>query len=222
MAKISDAKGRENGSGYVRVFDNEQLGYLLSRVQATVISSGSELEKMIISRSNLITNLDVFIEHVQSNQPGVYLCPKKVIKQSRYSTDKEPDLLVFIIDVHHNELKVIELKDGDAFDTKKSAGEKQTLEDFTNHIARSVPFAVNYYVCSFNQLNKNDIRIGFKNVFSIDEIMTGAELCELLSIDYDEIKTLRRTDATSNLRYFVEQLMLIPEVRSIIDEISNE
>ena len=40
MALIENAKGREEGSGYARLFGDAQLGWLMSRVQATVISSG--------------------------------------------------------------------------------------------------------------------------------------------------------------------------------------
>lgn len=50
MPKISESKGRpDENSGYTRLFGNQQLGQLLSRVQATVIRTGNELEKMIES-----------------------------------------------------------------------------------------------------------------------------------------------------------------------------
>ena len=49
--KIRDMIGRRDGnSGYTRVFENGALGQLLSRVQATVISNGNELEKLLIER----------------------------------------------------------------------------------------------------------------------------------------------------------------------------
>ena len=56
-------KGRtDNNSGYKRVFDNEELGSLISKIQATVISNGSELERIILSKSTTISNLEIFIE----------------------------------------------------------------------------------------------------------------------------------------------------------------
>ena len=47
MPKISESKGRpDENSGYARLFGNQQLGQLLSRVQATVIRTGNALEKI--------------------------------------------------------------------------------------------------------------------------------------------------------------------------------
>lgn len=48
MAKISDSKGRpDENSGYARLFGNQQLGQLMSRIQAAVIRTGNELEHLI-------------------------------------------------------------------------------------------------------------------------------------------------------------------------------
>ena len=45
MARLRDAKGRTDGkSGYSRVLGDEELGNLISRVQGTVISAGTELD----------------------------------------------------------------------------------------------------------------------------------------------------------------------------------
>ena len=57
--RIRNARGRTDGnSGYTRVLGNDRLGQLMSRVQATVIANGNELEKMIVERSNTIENLE--------------------------------------------------------------------------------------------------------------------------------------------------------------------
>ena len=81
--KISNAKGRnDNNSGYSRVFGNQALGKLVSKVQATVISNGSELERMIVARSQTIDNLDEFINDVTDAQKKV------VILGDSYSTFK--------------------------------------------------------------------------------------------------------------------------------------
>ena len=48
MPKITDSKGRsDENSGYARLFGNQQLGQLMSRIQATVIRTGNELEHLI-------------------------------------------------------------------------------------------------------------------------------------------------------------------------------
>lgn len=220
MSKIRNSKGRVDGnSGYTRVIGNERLGKLLSRVQATVISNGSELEKLISERCQLIDNIDNFIENVTINtiSNGVYLCLKRTFKQSKKYSDSvkgvEPDMLVFIVE-NHRVCKIIELKDGDAFDTKKSQGEKEHLERFSMLFGAKIPFVTDYYICSFNQENKDIIYTGFKGVFSMEHILTGKELCKILNINYDEIINIRKTDIEDNFSYFITEIVDIPEVKT--------
>ena len=131
MSKIANAKWRKDGnSWYMRVIGSDKLGQLLSRVQSTVISNGTELERLIVERSNLIENIDIFIERatIWNIQNGTFLCLKKVFKKSeKYSSivkGIEPDMLIFIVQ-NERICKVIELKDGDNFDTKKAQWEKE-------------------------------------------------------------------------------------------------
>lgn len=146
MSKIINAKGRVDGnSGYTRVIGNEELGKLLSRVQSTIISNGSELEKMLIARSRCIKDIDEFIQNATENKidNGTYLCLKKTFKKSKkYSKGVEkiePDMMIFVVQ-EYRVCKIIELKDGDAFDTKKSAKEKENLEKFSMIFGVKIPF----------------------------------------------------------------------------------
>ena len=50
-------------------------------------------------------------------------------------------------------------------------------------------------------------------MFSEKEILTGPELCQLLDIDYDKIKELRKVDQEKNFDYFVGSLLDIPDVK---------
>jgi hypothetical protein len=49
--------------------------------------------------------------------------------------------------------------------------------------------------------------------------MTGRELCELLSINYDALRKKRREDQPENLHYFISELLRIAEIRKIIQEL---
>ena len=49
--------------------------------------------------------------------------------------------------------------------------------------------------------------------------MTGQEFCDLLEIDYDEIVEVRKPDAEDNILYFLEELLRIPETKSLIEDI---
>lgn len=199
---IEKQKGRRDGnSGYSRVFNNEELGVLLSKVQAAVISNGSELERMILARTLNIASLDQFLEQVNcGTQPyGSYVCTKPVTKKCRLlkQFDKiiEPDLLIFVLTERQKKCVVLELKDGDTFDTRKVIGEKEHLMYFRNTFGSQIPFATEYRICRFNQDNKKDILVGLKHAFTEDEIFTGRELCALLQIDFEEIINTRKKTA---------------------------
>lgn len=52
--------------------------------------------------------------------------------------------------------------------------------------------------------------------------MTGREFCELLEINYNQIDSMRRRDAVDNFRYFVAELLKIPEVKQMAVKLLNE
>jgi len=214
MAKIRDAKGRrenQSPSGYSRLFGNIALGNLLSKVQAAVISSGNELERLILERCKKISDFDNFVTDLDNRSPGIFVATKRQIKKSKkVETRFEPDLLAF--DLVHRICYVIEVKDGDQFDTKKSEGERNTLHSFRSDVASVLPFSFKIYMCSFNAPSKEAIYHGLKHKFPLDELMTGKELCDLLGIDYNEILDIRKQDQEDNIDYFVESLKNIPEI----------
>ncbi len=223
--KICNAKGRKDGSsGYTRVLGNDELGKLISRVQSTVISNGTELERMIVKRTTTVSNLDEFIANATdgTQDDGVYLCQKKVLQKSSYAIKGiEPDLLIFIIE-RKRVCKVIELKDGDNFDTKKSQSEREHLEKFAVQFGAKIPFVTEFYICCFNQPDKELIKEGFKNKFEIEHIMNGQELCDILKIDYNEILEIRKKDMEDNLDYFLDELLKIEDIRiKITDKLNH-
>lgn len=228
MSQIRNARGRrDTNSGYARVLGNAELGQLISRVQATVISNGTELERLLAQRCNQIPNIDLFIEEATAGtiDEGVYICLKQVIRKSEKYNVKDPvngkgidpDMLVFIVE-RCRICKVLEIKDGDMFDTKKSEAEQRNLEIFSKEFGVKIPFVTDYFICSFNQENKQAIYEGFKGVFSYEHILTGRELCELLRINYDEIVTFRKADMRENFNYFIDELLAIDSVKEAIME----
>lgn len=224
MAKICNAKVNTSSGGYNRVFDNNELGRLMAKVQSTVISNGNELEKIILSKTQNITDLDTYIEKVTNGEVpnGTYVCTKRILKKSSYKLDgNEPDLLIFLVQ-QKRVCKIIELKDGDSFDTKKASGEQEHLERFNLHIGAKIPFVSDYFVCCFNQTSKEEIVKGFKNAFDINHVMTGIELCEILGISYNEIIEERKKDARDNIEYFYQELMAIPETKEMLEAYKEE
>lgn len=216
MALIENAKGRRENQapgGYTRLFGIEALGNLMSRIQGAVISSGTELETLIWERCKQIDNLDEFVaKHLHQTKQGIFVARKDQVKKSQSINSRyEPDFLGF--DLLQRICYIIEIKDGDQFDTKKAAGEHTMLHNFTNDISQALPFSTKIYLCSFNSRIKDEIYNGLKRKFSKDELITGQELCLLFGIDYDEIVQIRTSDQQKNLDYFIRTLLSIDPVR---------
>lgn len=217
MARVEDAKGREKGSGYSRLFGDEQVGHLMSRAHAAVISSGTELERMVKDRVSLIEDLDGFLQR-EIMEDGVLVADKSKVKKCK-SLDfegSEPDFLVFRRREGKQTCHIVELKDGDAFDTKKSDAEYRSMHRFIQANAQHMPYVVQAHFCCFNQENKQAIINGFKRKISPNEAMTGREFCELLEIDYDEMVGSRAKFAKENLKYFINEMLKLRAVKDVL------
>src|SRR5438105_14465784 len=224
--KIKNTKpGRKDGA-YTRLLGDEQLGALISRIHAASISSGHELEKLILEKSNLFLvrtakEMENMLLNGQKFDKKIYLIPKKIVKKSKFKSKHEPDYL--ILKKETKTLYITELKDGDAFDTKKSAGEAESLRKFKNHISENVPYKTLILVCCFNQIDKEKILQGFKNKIKPSEAFTGQEFCELIGIDYQAIiKERKNQDQKENINFFCEELLKIEECRRIVEEILKD
>jgi hypothetical protein len=217
MALLKAAPGREAG-GYERLFGDAKLGRLLSRVQSAVIRAGAELEQVIIELANTIKDADAFLD-ADILQEGVFAVPKKVLKKSKRLNyaGVEPDFVVFKREGKTQHCYLIELKDGDTFDTKKAAGEKESMQRFLTAIAPHIQFTMSIHFCCFHRLTKQEIVQGFKRKITINEAMTGPEFCDLLGVDYDAVLTKRKEHQEENLKYFVEQLFEIDAVRRALE-----
>ena len=78
MAKIRNSNPKQSGGGYERLVDNKDMAMIFTKAQSTVISNGTELEKIISNKANTITNLDEFISKCDNEiiTDGSYLCTK--------------------------------------------------------------------------------------------------------------------------------------------------
>lgn len=217
MAKIRNSNPKTSSGGYERLLGNKEMADIFTKAQSTVISNGTELEKIITERANNIEDLDEFMNKVNSGQieNGVFLCTKKVTKKSTYKLEgHEPDFLIFNVSDNGKFAHVIELKDGDAFDTKKSAGEKNSLKQFKMHLGSMIEFRTDYKICAFNQSDKDKIVAGFKNAFTLDEVWSGRDFCNELGIDYDEIISQRQDDAIDNYDFVLDALAEMQDVQN--------
>lgn len=218
MALIEDSIGRtDEDSGYGRVFGNNSLGKLISRVHVCAIRNGNELEEVLWNRTPYKANLNAILGAAPSatQLQSIQVVSAKTIRQSMPGAPLT-DLLV--LDRILGELAVVELKDGDTFDTKKADGELASAQRFTDWIRPQIAYPVHYYFCAFNQPNKDSIVKGIKNRFKLSEVMTGAELCRRIGVDYADVRIYRQNHQAANQVYFVKQLYAIPGIREIIME----
>jgi len=217
MAKIQDTKIKETSGGYDRLFGIPALGSLISRIQSAVISSGTELERMILERVQQIDDLDRFLQ-IEIMPDGVRIANKQQIKKCETIDfpGSEPDFLIFKRRDSKQNCYVVELKDGHQFDTKKASAERQSIHSFIERSAHQLQYRVSAHFCCFNQTDRKAIVAGFKNKITRQEAMTGREFCDLLEIDYDEIVSTRQEDQPVNVRFFLAELVKIHEIREAL------
>ena len=218
MVRIEESNPGRRDGGYARLFNDPDIGALVSRVHATSIRAGTELEHIIrresLTNGTAISDLDAFLAN---GSDGVFLADKSAIKASTriQFPSAEPDYLVFVREGAKRECYVLELKDGDQFDTKKSTGEVSNLSAFSTNVGSTIPYSTAIRICSFNQDDRQAIVAGFKHMVDESMVWTGREFCTLLGFDYAAILDERTTDANDNRRFLVQQLLRIPELRSI-------
>ncbi len=133
MAKIENAKGREEGGGYERVFEgNKQLGHLMSRVHAASISSGIKLVSILKNQLKFIDDLDEFLTWDMREEGA--LMPEEIFIADRKMMQKcqtldfaglYPDFIIFKRIGGKQECHLVEMKDGDAFGTQKASAARQ-------------------------------------------------------------------------------------------------
>jgi len=213
MARIRDARGRDPStgpSGYERLFGNAQIGQLLSKVQATVISTGNELERVLEDNVTRPDGISI----------GKINAQKRKFKNVKTDADGNKHTIGVDVAIYRDgKVKLIELKDGDVFDTKKVAGEVQSLSIAKRSLISTGKYKedqVSIHFCSFNQENKQQIYNGAKHLIPTGSAMTGRELCGELGIDYDRIIKDRRSQQPDNLDYFITELLKIQAVREIV------
>ncbi len=132
MAKISESKGRDNeNSGYVRVVGLPALGQLLSRIQATVIRNGNELEHILKQQCPHYS-----VEAKLGDIPDLLDGGKQIQVFFSYKHERvgETSIVgdVTVVDHKRRIVHIVELKDGDTFHTKKSSGELASITILAN------------------------------------------------------------------------------------------
>ena len=222
MARLRDAKPKNTSGSYERIFGNPELGALASKIQSAVITSGSELEAMIVAAVPNIPDLDPFLE--QEIMPeGVFLATKRQIKKSGTLdfAGSEPDFMVFKRRKKIQACHIVELKDGHVFDTKKAGAERTAMHRFIERNAQHIQYRFESHFVAFNQDDRTAIWEGFKKRIALSEAMTGRQFCQLLEIDYDAIVQARLVDCADNVEFFLSELTKIKGIKQRLLDLLN-
>lgn len=213
-------KGRSDGA-YSRLFGQEELGALISRIHATSISAGTYLENLIseIAPQLSVNEIPNIFNATLNN--GIWIVSKKNLK--KYVTPylnlekpTEPDFL--IVDSLNQKCIILELKDGDNFDTKKAQGEVLNLKKYSDALNGKLvyPWVSRIGVCMFNQEEHKKIVEGFKGHIEEKDAITGSEFCMYLHLDKNEINSERQKACNQNFHFFIDEILKIEVIRNIL------
>lgn len=83
-----------------------------------------------------------------------------------------------IVVIEHRERRatIIELKDGDTFDTKKASGELDNMQKVTSWLSDRLGYNTSIAFCAFNQPDKESIMRGAKGRFNREQVMEGTKI----------------------------------------------
>ena len=192
MALIEESEGRKNEeikqTSYYRIFRDVVLAKLISKVHATSIRQGNELETIILGEVD--------------GKNGVSIEAKK--KYPNLKVGGKGIVIDFVVQ-KAGTTYICEVKDGDTFDTKKADGEKESLNLVKVSLEKKGVSAVIVF-CSFNAKNREQIVKGSKNRFSKKEVMTGREFCKLIGASYVAIEKKRQCDVKRNNAFFKKEI----------------
>ncbi len=220
MPQRQDAEPKETSGGYDRLFGIPALGKLISRIQSAVISSGTELERMILDRVQRIDDLDEFLQ-VEIMPDGVWVANKRQIKQCETIDfpGSEPDFLIF---KRREGCYVVELKDGHQFDTKKAMAGRHSIHSFIERSAYQLPYRLSAHFCCFNQDDRKAIVTGFKGKITAQEAMTGRAFCDLLRLTTMKLCQYDKQSSQQTYILSLTERMRIREIRGVVRQLLKE
>lgn len=216
MARYANATPKAEAGNTTRIFG--AFGRIITKAQSTLITSGHDLERMVKMQLEPWMPGDDFFNN--ENKPGIYystakklreLCPNLDIPKERL-----PDLLIVDNREGRRIIYFIELKIGDAFDTKKANAEQESIERFSNELSSQLDYKTHIFVCSFFAKDIQSMYIGWKEKISRTNLITGMELCNKFGMDFDAIEAAFEADKVLNMKDFAADAVADPERREYI------
>ncbi len=208
-------------SGYYAVLGNEELAELLRKGQSTTIRNGNELEDIIGSqvKFNKVSSISfeellnmIMTNPTQNFYTSKFSLKKEILTNNGIELKGKKSISVDGLLYRDYILYIIEYKDGDNLDTKKSQSEVESLskisELFTSLGIENSPKLV-LWRC--DDIKNSSIKTSEHR----DYLTTGLEVSNILDISFDEIQEIRNKDQEDNVVYFTEQVCKILNLKKI-------
>lgn len=216
---LKNSKGRKDilNSGYYRVFaelDKDpialQLANLISKVQACVITKGSELDgKYLISSTYNPNNVILKKTSAEEDIPNGHYSKFKISKKQWAQVSGKQAMELDYVVITEDTVDIYEVKDGDNFDTKKSKSEIDGLVIAQEYFEDRFPEKdVKFYVVLWNA---KDIKLTSFKVSGLEEgiLITGKEFCEKTGCKFNEINEARKEHCQENKEWLLDQIQEI-------------
>tara|TARA_Y100000114_G_scaffold87201_1_gene80659 strand:+ start:206 stop:871 length:666 start_codon:yes stop_codon:yes gene_type:complete len=200
-----------SSSGYARLFANrhDKLARFCRSVHAAVIKSGNDLENLVFDFCNIKNKFKNHTFNGQFMNDVDAFVLKYKINKTNFSNGKGADVDAVIF--KKDKILVCELKDGENFDTKKSAGEVDKLQAVCaflkqkDSLNRKVEPVIVLWNC-------NDLSTAsFKDKRGQAMLKTGSDFAKIVSIDYNSLNAVRDEKNRKNLSY---AMRMLEEIRS--------
>jgi len=213
ISKVKIKKSKSNDikkSGYFGIFGDEQLADLFRKVQSTAIRNGNELQKIIFDEVTFTkfgesVSLDKVMEMINSGQN--FYIPNFKISKSQFESatiklEGKKNIDVDAIFFNDGILYIIEYKQGDNLDTKKSQSEVESLykisKFFQYYNVVTSPKLV-MWIC-------DDVKnSSIKTTEHKDYLITGSEISEVLGISFDKVQQIRNSDQLDNIEFIKKE-----------------
>ncbi len=208
-------------SGYYAVLGNEDLAELLRKGQSTTIRNGNELEDIISSQVKFNKVVSISFEEllnmIKTNPTenfyiSKFSLKKEILVDNGIELKGKKSISVDGLLYKDSVLYIIEYKDGDNLDTKKSQSEVESLskisELFTSLGVDNSPKLV-LWRC--DDIKNSSIKTSEHREY----LTTGIDVADILDISFNDIQEIRNKDQEDNVSYFTEQVCKILNLKKI-------
>jgi hypothetical protein len=186
--EINDKKIQEIESGnhsMMRATNHAGIAKLYSLLHSINVKRGTQLEKIIYD--------NVFLEkYYKKDISDINFNKTQVINKLRFHQKKLDKELDFCF-INENDIYLLELKDGEQFDSEQPSTWINRLLEFSKIIKTLTNKNVITKLVLFNCINVTSSTVAISKEEKEQYLMSGIDFCNLLNIDYNNINVNRNS-----------------------------